>query len=142
MQGRIDSLYHYPVKGLSPQPLTSVALNPGEGFPFDRNFGFALVHPDCTNVQLQVSHEIGHLLGGDHELNNARSDRSDSDARAHILEGLNRKTIMYVNSSFPEPYFSNPDVCWDLDHPMGVAEVANNARAMSARASVVSKFCR
>lgn len=41
MQGRIDSLYHYPVKGLSPQPLTSVALNPGEGFPFDRNFGFA-----------------------------------------------------------------------------------------------------
>lgn len=110
--------------------------------PDKRNFGFALVHPDCTNVQLQVSHEIGHLLGGDHELNNARSDRSDSDARAHILEGLNRKTIMYVNSSFPEPYFSNPDVCWDLDHPMGVAEVANNARAMSARASVVSKFCR
>lgn len=41
MQGRIDSLYHYPVKGLSPQPLTTVALQPGEGFPFDRNFGFA-----------------------------------------------------------------------------------------------------
>jgi uncharacterized protein YcbX len=41
MQGRIDSLYHYPIKGLSPQALASVVLNAGEGFPFDRNFGFA-----------------------------------------------------------------------------------------------------
>ncbi|MGV8984854.1 MAG: MOSC domain-containing protein [Cypionkella sp.] len=41
MQGRIDRLYHYPIKGLSPQSLTTVVLNAGEGFPGDRNFGFA-----------------------------------------------------------------------------------------------------
>ncbi len=41
MQGTIHSLYHYPIKGLSPQPLDQVELQPGQGFPFDRLFGFA-----------------------------------------------------------------------------------------------------
>jgi uncharacterized protein len=39
--GSIVSLYYYPVKGLSPQPLESVELAPGCGFPFDRMFGLA-----------------------------------------------------------------------------------------------------
>jgi uncharacterized protein YcbX len=37
----ITRLYHYPVKGLSPQPLERVTLTPGHGFPFDRMFGVA-----------------------------------------------------------------------------------------------------
>jgi uncharacterized protein YcbX len=37
----ITRLYHYPVKGLSPQPLERVELSPGHGFPFDRLFGIA-----------------------------------------------------------------------------------------------------
>ncbi|TNC63999.1 MOSC domain-containing protein [Rubellimicrobium roseum] len=41
MQGTIHNLYHYPIKGLSPQPLDRVELLAGEGFPFDRLFGFA-----------------------------------------------------------------------------------------------------
>jgi uncharacterized protein YcbX len=39
--GQITSLVHYPVKGLSGQPLPEVTLSPGQGFPFDRMFGFA-----------------------------------------------------------------------------------------------------
>jgi Metallo-peptidase family M12B Reprolysin-like len=110
--------------------------------PDEREYGFAIVQPTCLIAQLQVAHEIGHLLGGDHELDNARSVRSDSDARAYILEGLDTKTIMHLDNGVPEPYYSNPDVCWDSDHPMGIEGVANNARAMSARAEVVSKFCK
>ena len=41
---RIAHLYRYPIKGLSPQPLDSVALHAGAGFPFDRMF--ALARPD------------------------------------------------------------------------------------------------
>ncbi|WP_158967229.1 MOSC domain-containing protein [Chachezhania sediminis] len=41
MKGKIAALYHYPVKGLSPQQLDRVSLTPGEGFPHDRVFGFA-----------------------------------------------------------------------------------------------------
>lgn len=39
--GQITSLVHYPVKGLSGQTLHAVTLSPGQGFPFDRMFGFA-----------------------------------------------------------------------------------------------------
>ena len=35
---RIAKLYRYPVKGLSPEPLPSVHVDAGEGFPFDRSY--------------------------------------------------------------------------------------------------------
>ena len=35
---RIAGLYRYPVKGLSPEPLPSVALEPGQTFPADRRY--------------------------------------------------------------------------------------------------------
>jgi len=38
---RIDALTRFPVKGLSGQALKSVSLEPGQGFPNDRQFGFA-----------------------------------------------------------------------------------------------------
>jgi uncharacterized protein YcbX len=39
--GQITALVHYPVKGLSGQTLPEVTLSTGQGFPFDRMFGFA-----------------------------------------------------------------------------------------------------
>ena len=39
--GVVEKLHHYPIKGLSAQPLETVSLAAGEGFPFDRVFGFA-----------------------------------------------------------------------------------------------------
>lgn len=48
----LDSIYRYPVKGLSPDPLDSVELTPGETLPFDRAWaiengpsGFDAEHP-------------------------------------------------------------------------------------------------
>ena len=41
MNGTVAMLHHFPIKGLSAQPLDAVTLAPGEGFPFDRAFGFA-----------------------------------------------------------------------------------------------------
>jgi uncharacterized protein len=40
----VQRLFVYPIKGLSGQPLDSVVLRPGHGFPHDR--GFALARPD------------------------------------------------------------------------------------------------
>lgn len=42
--GRVESLFRYPVKGLSPEPLPSIGLVRGQGFPADRIF--ALARPD------------------------------------------------------------------------------------------------
>lgn len=41
MEGSIESLYHYPIKGLSAQALNDVHLEAASGFPYDRVFGFA-----------------------------------------------------------------------------------------------------
>jgi len=38
----IAAIYRYPVKGLSPEPLRSVALAPGQCLPHDRRFAIAL----------------------------------------------------------------------------------------------------
>ena len=35
---RLEGLYRYPVKGLSPEPMQSVALEPGQTVPFDRAY--------------------------------------------------------------------------------------------------------
>src|SRR3954471_467154 len=41
LSGTIDSLYYYPVKGLSPQRLDEVPLEAGRGFPHDRRYALA-----------------------------------------------------------------------------------------------------
>jgi len=41
MHGTIDSLYRYPVKGLTPEHLDRVALEAGRAFPADRLFALA-----------------------------------------------------------------------------------------------------
>lgn len=38
MTGRISTIYRYPVKGLSPEPLASVTLMPGQTLPADRMY--------------------------------------------------------------------------------------------------------
>jgi uncharacterized protein YcbX len=38
VSGTLAGLYRHPVKGFTPEPLTEVALAPGEGFPFDRQW--------------------------------------------------------------------------------------------------------
>jgi uncharacterized protein YcbX len=35
---KIQAIYRYPVKGLSPEPLARIALTPGETVPFDRRY--------------------------------------------------------------------------------------------------------
>jgi uncharacterized protein YcbX len=41
MTATIQTLTHYPIKGLSGHDLADVTLQPNEGFPLDRVFGFA-----------------------------------------------------------------------------------------------------
>src|SRR5215472_12522502 len=42
MTAAITEIYRYPVKGLSPEPLTEVALASGRCLPHDRRFAIAL----------------------------------------------------------------------------------------------------
>lgn len=50
---RINGIYHYPIKGLSPQSLQSIELTANKPFPFDRIF--ALARPDSSIDAAQPS---------------------------------------------------------------------------------------
>lgn len=62
-------LYVYPIKGLSPQPLSGVALRRGEGVPHDREF--ALARPDGEyrpGARVGLRKTEFYALVGDHRL--------------------------------------------------------------------------
>ncbi len=42
---RIDTIYRYPIKGLTPEPMSQVTLHPGRAIAWDR--AFALAQGDC-----------------------------------------------------------------------------------------------
>ena len=41
MHATIVKIQRFPIKGLSPEPLDEIALQPGDGIPLDRMYGFA-----------------------------------------------------------------------------------------------------
>lgn len=56
---KIDSLYRYPVKGLSPEALTLIDVTAGHGFAFDRIYAITdstLVFDENNPVPMQKSH--------------------------------------------------------------------------------------
>ena len=69
MTATIQSLTHYPVKGLSGHTLADVDLRPNEGFPLDRSFGFARPGSgfDPANP-VPLSKDKFHVLAGDASL--------------------------------------------------------------------------
>ncbi len=110
--------------------------------PDHAKFGFVMVNPDCANVRLQVGHEIGHVLGGDHEAGVNISTNTAPYARAYIMTILNKRTVMVESNGIVEPHYSNPGVCWDgakPPQPTGV-DSTENAKAIGERAAIVSNF--
>lgn len=48
--GKVSSLYIYPMKSMSAQPLESVEVSPERGFPYDRMFALAHHNADCLRT--------------------------------------------------------------------------------------------
>jgi hypothetical protein len=83
LSGRIVSIYRYPVKGLSPEPLPRVALVPGETLPADRRYaiengpsGFDPVQPKWMSKAYFLMLQRDQWLAGLH---------SHFDDASHIL---------------------------------------------------------
>lgn len=82
--GVVTALAVYPVKGLSPQPLTDVDLEPGRGFPRDRSW--ALARADgvyLPGTREPVPKEQFHMLVRDERLAGLGT-RLDGESRLRI----------------------------------------------------------
>ena len=100
--------------------------------------GFAIVRADCALANLSFAHEIGHLLGANHN-----PDVDDPDGpcvdfgRGHFEQGKWRTIMSYdVGCNCPRvPYWSNPNLSLD-DRPLGLAD-RNNASCLNENGSKV-----
>ena len=89
-----------------------------------------------------VAHEIGHNYGNGH----GPSDPSGGGGADPYSEGYtftgnsgSNRTLMAYGTETRIPYFSNPSIIFD-GVPIGVPDVADNARSMRENADCVSQF--
>ncbi|MEO8806438.1 MAG: MOSC domain-containing protein [Burkholderiaceae bacterium] len=81
----IHSLYRFPVKGLSPEPLKTVAVQAGQGFPRDRELAFTNGRWPYDAAQYTPRPKTDFLMLMQHEsLAALRTQVSDDGARLRV----------------------------------------------------------
>ncbi len=85
-----------------------------------------------------LPHEIGHVLGGNHDRDNSGGSGLDpwSHGTRIAVEGETYRTVMAYSPGIQFPHFSNPRVTW-RGVPTG-AHNADNARTLNATAPLVA----
>ena len=85
---RIKSIYRYPVKGLSPEGLDRVMLEPHEVLPYDRRYGLA--RPDCQfdpSIPQYLPKTQFYMLMHDEKLAEFRTHFDPEEDRLEIRRG-------------------------------------------------------
>ncbi|HYG75504.1 MAG TPA: Ig-like domain-containing protein [Planctomycetota bacterium] len=113
-----------------------VMTNPSPSF---EEAAFSVVDRTCVKNHTYI-HELGHNLGCAHDKANSGGQGAFSYAYGHnfIAEGTRYGTVM----SYPGekiPYFSNPNLSF-RGVPIGVADQADNARAINNTVSILAGF--
>ena len=100
-EARLAALYRYPVKGLTPEPLDSVELRPGETLPFDRAYAIENGPGRFDPAQPRHLPKINFLmLMRDERLATLRSSFDDRTQTLTIARDLSRENIR-VNTIQP-----------------------------------------
>jgi len=104
---------------------------------------FAVVHtdPGCT-AKYAFTHEIGHLIGAEHDKANATNPPSYPWAHGHIEKDDWRTMMAYQFNCAPctkQLYWSSP-LLNRGSVPMGTADGEDNARVLRENIKAVSEF--
>ena len=106
----------------------------------DEANALAIVRGDCGTGYYQFAHEIGHIFGADHNVEEASGLGAE---HAHGYCGNGWRSIMSYNCSTGGgkrlALWSNPENTLDGE-PTGIAGVSNNAKVLNDRALEVSNF--
>lgn len=102
------------------------------------------VDRDCTR-KYSFTHEIGHLVGAEHNPENASKPPAYPHGHGYIYQDSWRTMMAYAYQCSPCTrllYWSTPNIRYPDGNgvPMGTAETHDNARVLRERAQDVSEF--
>ena len=122
---------------------TYCGLAPGIGVAENKAFCVVSTCGTCATTNYSFGHEIGHLLGCDHDPLNESGNTPFAYGHGYVNPSKTWRTIMaYPVSGISCQrllYWSNPNVTKD-GVPMGTAATHNNARVWNERSSTVMTF--
>jgi hypothetical protein len=115
------------------------------GLPASASTAFAVVAEDCAVDKHTFAHEVGHLFGAAHNLEDDAGSAPYPYGHGYYYRSGRWRTIMSYNkcgSLTPcalVPFWSNPDVPYG-GVPMGTTSTHDNARVLNQRACAVAGF--
>jgi len=104
---------------------------------------FNVVIASCAGANLTLAHEIGHNMGLHHDFGNASGQQGvTSYAYGYAIPGVARTVMAYACSpTCPRAsVFSTPTATFSNGAPAGVADSADNARALNLTFATVAAF--
>lgn len=155
MTGHIAAIYRHPIKGFTPEPLSSVSLAPGQGFPFDRlwavengpcgfdpaapafvskqNFTVLAAIPKVAAARTRYDGETGTLHVSAPDAPDLSMRLDDAQGRGAFEAWLTNLLGDEVRG--PLRVLAAPDEHRFTDHPLGQVSIVNLAsvRDLSAR---------
>ena len=116
-------------------------LAPGIGVTEDKAFCVVSTCNDCATSYYSFGHEIGHLVGCDHDPLNETYAIPFAYGHGYVHSSSTWRTIMAYpyGSSIRLLYWSNPNIIYN-GSPMGTSATHDNTRVWNERSNTVMAF--
>lgn len=120
---------------------TYCGLAPGIGVAENMAFCVVSTRGTCATTNYSFGHEIGHLLGCNHDPLNESGNTPFAYGHGYVNPSKTWRTIMAYGDStcHRKQYWSNPNVIYN-GAPMGTVATHNNARVWNERSNTVMAF--